>query len=298
MFRFNNSSSFNQLIILLIITLCSWLLISISAMYIGTLIWNIDLINTAEQISANPGFARYFQITQSIALFIIPPLLFAIITQNNPLSWLKILTPNRRNVILAILIVLIAQPLVSYLGYLNSNIHFPEYLSNLEDWITTKEEEAMKLTEIFLLTSDWFLIVLNVTIIAVIPAIGEELLFRGALQKLITAITNNYHISILITAFLFSAMHMQFFGFFPRFFLGVIFGYLIVYGKSIWLPITAHFINNFSAFILYNISISKDSASDKNPLSVSDSHPNFIWVTLSAVGIIIIIAYLKKKHEA
>ncbi len=298
MFRLNNSSSFNQLIILLIITMCSWLLISISAMYLGTLIWNIDLINTAEQISANPGFARYFQITQSIALFILPPIFFAVITQNDPFKWLRIINPAKRNVFLAVLIVIIAQPLVSYLGYLNSNIHFPEYLSHIEDWITTKEKEAMKLTEIFLVTSNWAIILLNVIIIAVIPAIGEELLFRGALQKLVTAIIKNHHISILITAFLFSSMHMQFFGFFPRFILGVIFGYLVFYGKSLWLPIAAHFTNNFSAFLLYNITMSKNELSDKNPLTVSDSYPNLIWVTLSIIGVISIILFFKKKHEA
>ncbi len=296
MFKFTNTSSFNQLIILFTITLGSWLIISISASYAGVLIWNFDIADLPQQVSINHNFARYFQITQSIALFVLPPLLFAFITQNKPLNWLRVTSPSKNKLILAVLIVIIAQPLVSYLGYLNNNIHFPEYLSNIEEWIKLKEKNAMELTMIFLDTSNWFLIILNIVIIAIIPAIGEELLFRGALQKLITAITNNYHISILITAFLFSAIHMQFFGFIPRFILGVIFGYMVIYGQSIWLSIAAHFTNNISAFILYNISISKNNISQNNPLEISDANPNLTYVALSAIGVMAIIFYLRSKN--
>ncbi len=297
MFRFTNTSSFNQLIILFIITLASWLIISISATFIGSLIWNFDLADLAQQVSLNHSFARYFQITQSLALFVFPPLIFSLATQEHPFNWLRFINPDKKNIVLAVLVVIIAQPFVSYLGYLNSNIHFPEYLSNLEDWIKLKEENAMEMTKIFLDTSGWFLVILNVVIIAIIPAIGEELLFRGALQKLFTAITKNYHISIFITAFLFSAMHMQFFGFFPRFILGVIFGYLVVYGKSIWLSIAAHFTNNFTAFLIYNISTSRSSVPESNPLEISNTSPDLTYAILSTLGVIAIIIYLGKRKE-
>ncbi len=297
MFRFKDTSSLSQLILLVIITLATWLIISIAATLIGSLIWNLDLFNNTQSLADAPGFARYFQIIQSFALFVLPPLFFAFITQEFPLPWLRFKIPSQRNLVLSIIIVLIAQPLVSYLGYLNNIISFPEYFSNIEEWMRIKENEALKMTEIFLDTSGFMLLILNIFIIAIIPAIGEELLFRGAIQKLITAITKNYHISILITAFLFSAMHMQFFGFFPRFFLGIIFGYLVVYGKSIWLSIAAHFTNNFTAFIIYNLSTSNGNISE-NPLTVNDKHPNLFFVTLSMLGVFAIILFISKKQKA
>jgi len=81
-------------------------------------------------------------------------------------------------------------------------------------------------------------------IVAVVPAVGEELLFRGVLQKIMIAWTKNPHFGVWITAFLFSALHLQFFGFFPRMLLGALFGYLFLWSKSLWLPILGHFINN------------------------------------------------------
>jgi membrane protease YdiL (CAAX protease family) len=83
--------------------------------------------------------------------------------------------------------------------------------------------------------------------IAVLPAVGEELLFRGVIQKLFSKITRSHHWGIWISAILFSALHLQFYGFIPRLLLGAMFGYLLVWSGSLWLPILAHFINNAAA---------------------------------------------------
>ncbi|MDZ7777205.1 MAG: CPBP family intramembrane glutamic endopeptidase [Bacteroidales bacterium] len=90
----------------------------------------------------------------------------------------------------------------------------------------------------------------NLLLIAVIPAIGEELFFRGVLQKVFTDWFSNAHAGIIITSVLFSALHMQFFGFLPRFVLGVLFGYYFYWSRSLWLPIFAHFINNGAAVVV------------------------------------------------
>ena len=83
----------------------------------------------------------------------------------------------------------------------------------------------------------------NLFMIALLPAIGEELLFRGVIQRIFTGWTRSNHWGIWISAILFSALHMQFYGFIPRMLLGVLFGYLLVWSGSMWLPITAHFFN-------------------------------------------------------
>ena len=85
---------------------------------------------------------------------------------------------------------------------------------------------------------------LNLVIIAALPAIGEELIFRGVFQKILQNLFRSGHLSVWFTSFLFSAIHFQFYGFLPRFILGLIFGYLFLWSRNIWLPVIAHFINN------------------------------------------------------
>jgi uncharacterized protein len=87
--------------------------------------------------------------------------------------------------------------------------------------------------------------------IAILPAIGEELMFRGVIQRIFTNWTKNYHWGIWISAFLFSAMHMQFYGFLPRMLLGGMFGYLLVWSGTMWVPILAHFVNNTMGVLGY-----------------------------------------------
>ena len=86
--------------------------------------------------------------------------------------------------------------------------------------------------------------------IAIIPSVGEELFFRGLLQRLFSEWFRNVHIAIFVTSFLFAAIHMQFYGFLPRMMLGILLGYLFYWTGSIWIPVFAHFLNNGSAVIL------------------------------------------------
>jgi membrane protease YdiL (CAAX protease family) len=93
-------------------------------------------------------------------------------------------------------------------------------------------------------------IIINIVMMAILPAIGEELIFRGVIQKQLVKWLSNPHVAIFITSVFFSAFHMQFLGFLSRLILGMVFGYLFYYSKSIRLPILAHFANNFLALML------------------------------------------------
>ena len=86
--------------------------------------------------------------------------------------------------------------------------------------------------------------------VAMIPAIGEELLFRGVLQKQLIKGLGNAHVAIILTAVIFSAFHLQFLGFFSRALLGMLFGYLYYWSKNMWYPILTHFTNNGLALLL------------------------------------------------
>lgn len=132
----------------------------------------------------------------------------------------------------------------------NENIVFPQAFNQLETSLKASENSSKLLLNTLLSGSGINILIVNILLIAVLPAIGEELFFRGLLQSHLNDYFKNPHIGIFISAFLFSAIHFQFYGFFPRLILGLIFGYLVFYSGSILSSIIAHFFNNALAVII------------------------------------------------
>jgi len=118
---------------------------------------------------------------------------------------------DRRSVFLAIAIIILINPFVSYTYLLNQSIDLPE-------WMLFNDQNAQVITEAFLVMNSFPDLFINMLILAILPAVGEELVFRGFLQKRLILFSKNPHLSIIIVAFIFSAIHMQFQGFLPRFF--------------------------------------------------------------------------------
>ncbi|MDO6439990.1 CPBP family intramembrane metalloprotease [Cyclobacterium sp. 1_MG-2023] len=132
----------------------------------------------------------------------------------------------------------------SLLVYLNMNVEFPEALSGLEASFRTKEDQLMELTKYLTDFESLGEFLLGVLVIGVLAGIGEEYLFRGIVQPKMHQYTGNAHWGVWITAFIFSAIHFQFYGFLPRLMLGALFGYLYLYSGSLLYPIIAHILNN------------------------------------------------------
>jgi uncharacterized protein len=128
---------------------------------------------------------------------------------------------------------------------LNQELQLPVFLAGIEDWMKRTEEQAAELTMAFLTVNTFPGYLVNVLMVALIPAFGEEFFFRGVLQKVFYRWFRNPHFAILFVAIIFSAFHMQFYGFLVRLALGVIFGYLFYWSGNIWYPVLAHFVNNF-----------------------------------------------------
>ncbi len=138
----------------------------------------------------------------------------------------------------------------SPIGEWNQNIKLPASLSGLESALQLMEENMKVITE-FLIEFDSFgEFILGVVVIAVIPAIGEELVFRGLVQNHLFRITNNIHAAIWIAAFIFGAIHLQFYGLFPRMMLGALFGYLYYFSGKLSYAMIAHFFNNGIAVVV------------------------------------------------
>ena len=133
----------------------------------------------------------------------------------------------------------------------NKSINFPEFMNSFEQWALTKENQLEKVT-LFLISFDNISeYLIGVLTIALIPGIFEEFFFRGVLQKNLFLISKNVHLAVWISAILFSAVHMQFYGFFPRLLMGVLFGFVFYWSGIIIYPMIAHAFNNFFSLTLF-----------------------------------------------
>jgi len=141
-------------------------------------------------------------------------------------------------------------PGIHFLIQFNESLQMPEILSGVEKWMLEKENEAMRLTDTFLNTTSPGGLAINLMMIGVLASIGEELLFRSVLIRLLQEWFKNKHAAVIVSSVIFSAFHLQFYGFLPRFVLGLVFGYLFIWSGSVWLPIAAHFLNNGSAVVI------------------------------------------------
>jgi membrane protease YdiL (CAAX protease family) len=181
---------------------------------------------------------------------------------------------------------------VAWLSTVNKAMILPDFLSNLEIWMKTQEEKLATLTDFLTTFSGLSKYLLAVVVITVIPAIGEEIIFRGLLQKYLTKIFQNPHIAIFISAFLFSAIHLQFYGFLVRFFLGLLLGYLCYFTRSLSAAILGHFVNNLIVMTVIYLSKNHVLASD-----LQKSEGLSLVPTMAFLGIIIYIIFKIKKEN-
>jgi membrane protease YdiL (CAAX protease family) len=191
-------------------------------------------------------------VVQTIFAFIVPAVLAAWLFSLDTFGYLKAKTwPSSVSFALLLVLMLVAIPFLNAVTALNAGFNLPESMDKVEQFIVGLEESAIRLTELFTSMENSGELAFNLFMIAVLPAIGEELLFRGVLQNLFIEWSKNKHIGIFLSAFVFSFFHLQFFGFLPRLLLGIYLGYLLVISGSIWLPVAGHFINNALIIIYY-----------------------------------------------
>jgi hypothetical protein len=252
---FRDMKPLPQLMFSIFVIIASFLVFLVVSMVIAIPVFGFDSMFGIADISdlSNPEtitFLKYFQVVQSTGLFIVPPLILGWLFHGSFTEYLSLnKTVNFASVLLVLLLSFAASPFINFIGEMNANMHLPEWLSGVENWMKNAEENAAEITEAFLKVDNLGGLFFNIFMVAVLPAVGEELLFRGVIQRIFINWTKSIHWGIWISAILFSALHMQFYGFIPRMFLGVLFGYLLVWSGSMWLPIIAHFLNNAIAVV-------------------------------------------------
>ena len=226
---------------------------------------------------------KWIQFFQSTAMFLLPPLCMAYLWSKQPLEWLSLKGYNggksassnvgnaenagngkwsANSMVWAVVVMLMALPAINLLAHINQQMTLPAFLEPLEAWMKRQEETAQLLTEQFMQVTTYSGLIINLLLMALLPAVAEELTFRGILQKLLqgTKVAEAQsckvpHVAIWCSAILFSAIHLQFYGFLPRMLMGALFGYALAWTGSLLAPILMHFTNNAAAVVLYFISL-------------------------------------------
>jgi len=256
---FRESSPVMKIVITLLFCLTGLLLF----MFIGSLVVFSIYGTAALSYLSNPNpttheaivSLKILQISQAIGLFIVPSYLLAHYFSSKPFKYLGFNRINLNLIFLVTITIIVAFPAINLFASLNELVKLPH-------WMNEMEGKAQSLTKAFMTVSGFGGLLVNFIMIAILPALGEELLFRGIIQKLFSEITGKVVWGIIISALLFSFMHLQFQGFLPRFALGVLFGFFYVWSGSLWLPIIAHFINNSIAIIGYTMIYKGDLSSE------------------------------------
>lgn len=253
------SSVFSSLLILVGFVLLG-LFVGQFIAFLGMLpLFNYDFQSIAQAL-ANPADSPHakasfliLQAAGSLFGFILAPLLHQRVidhTRTTPLTTQY----ETSAIILGIVFILMIAFMFANSAIIewNMNLDLGKLSPSFEEWAKGKEDELKELTEFLTRFDSIGGLLVGLIVIAVLPAIGEELLFRGLVQPKLQKLTGNPHAAIWIAALLFSAIHFQFYGFFPRLLLGALFGYLFYWSGNLWYAIFAHFINNgFTLIMLY-----------------------------------------------
>ena len=229
---------------------------------------------------------------QFLFLFIVPVFVFAYISDPSPARYLGLNTKTKSFYFIAgIMLLLISLPLAGWLGDLNQKIPLPH---GIYQWMKETEDATTRQVEFMLGAGTAKNMLLNLVFIAVFAGIGEELFFRGVLQRLFIKMFRNPWAGIIITGFIFSAIHMQFFGFFPRFMLGILLGVIYWYSGSIWTAIIAHFV--YDGLIVIISYIKPESIKEDNPVALQGI--SMAIVGLISLGLVAgLVIWMRKKSE-
>lgn len=283
-----------QLLSLLFLILAGGLLSSLIGLWLFTLLYS-----SSANLMENPEMLRLIQFLAAIGTFLVPALIMAFFCSSNIRKYLYASTfPKGKTIILTILSVVLISPFISLTGILNKMVKLPDILYPIEAWMQAKEVEAEKLTTLMLSGEGLIILIQNIFVVAVVAAITEEFLFRGTLRQVFSKTTKNQHLIVWLAAIVFSLFHMQFYGFIPRMLLGAYFGYLLLWGNNIWLPVIAHFSNNFLGVVsLTNPNLAKNEFITGN-VSTENMLPfTFVSISFAILFIFCIMALKRELRE-
>lgn len=230
---------------------------------------------------------------QQLGLFLTPAILLSIVEGKRLPNFYGMRFPKVNLLILVAILSICWMPLMAFANEWNQKMVFPEFLKGIERWMRETEDLGIKTTEFILKMNNPVTLFVNLLVIAVTPAICEEFIFRGAVQRTIFRIKSNPHLAIWLSAAIFSAIHFQFYGFLPRLLLGAAFGYVYFWTGSIWYAVFAHFLNNaYAVSVAYYL-----QANNQSYTNAEDMQMPWYGYLISAILTLALFKFLKNTTD-
>lgn len=241
---------------------------------------------------------RISSFLQALLMFLFPA--YTVFAWSYPKPFQALRLENQKglsfNIVCGLVIMCVAYPLTTFLVQFNKELVLPESMSAIEQWMRNYEDSAAEVTNLLLSDKNVLSLLVNLVLIAGFASLAEEFFFRGALQQFLQNITKNGHVAVWLSAFIFSAIHLQFYGFLPRLVLGAVLGYLFYYSGNLWIPIVAHFFNNAIVILMMyyrNFDPKTIDQIDNQPIT-----PTFtILAAVSAFFTIALFLIYKRKNK-
>ncbi|HTE33211.1 MAG TPA: CPBP family intramembrane glutamic endopeptidase [Chryseolinea sp.] len=254
-----------------------------------------DLVQDIESATPKAGLVTALFVMQSTATLvglILIPLIYITKVEHKSLRPLFPAQENLGSILIVVAAIGLIFPVaMSPLAEWNMNLTFPDFMSGFEDWAKLEEERLAKLTGLLTNIDSVGKLFAALLVIGLLPAIGEELVFRGMIQQELWRGSHKIHFAIWTSAFIFSAIHMQFYGFIPRLLLGALFGYLYYWSGNLLIPIFSHFFNNgFAVVMVYLHRTSVTSIDVENGEAVP------LKYVLPCIVLTIALLYYARKH--
>ncbi|WP_293311180.1 CPBP family intramembrane glutamic endopeptidase [Pedobacter sp. UBA5917] len=288
---------FLQLLLLLFYAVIGGLVFGILAIVIVLMVYGWGMLSHLYLIlSGDPKYIDGFKVIQilsSVGTFILPPIALAWTEREKVNGFYSFKQPKFTLAIIVLAIMILSMPFMEWTAIWNQKMVLPDFLKRIEEWMKEKEATAAKMTIQLITVRSNFDFIVNLIMIAVIPAIGEELMFRGGVQRSLNRAFGNPHLAIWLCAIIFSAIHVQFYGFVPRMLLGAGFGYLYYYSGNIWYSMLAHFLNN-----AYAVCAAFYMQKHNMPLDKADEPLGFPWYGYLISAIITIALFKIFKDSA
>jgi membrane protease YdiL (CAAX protease family) len=261
---------------------------SILVLALGSNLLGVSSMQVADALNRpqNVNTSRLLNTLGTLIIFLMPAIVFAKIVGKHPFSWLGFnKRMNGKQVLIVVLITFAGMILSGSLGMLNQKIPLPEDLLKQAQELENNYKNAMMNMAHMKSLTDYLLALL---VMALAPAVFEEVLFRGAFQQVFVGWTKNAWAGIIITSILFSAIHFSFFGFLPRIALGLILGLIFYYTNNLWLSILLHFLNN--GFVVTQLYIL--SAQGKSIDKVMDETMPIWWGSIALILLVVLFRLL------
>jgi membrane protease YdiL (CAAX protease family) len=249
--------------------------------------YTIETLQTADpKLPKVLGYLKLTQFLYTLVVYLVPPALFAYLADPSPAAWLHLQkSPKTLPIILAILVMIAGLPMVGFTGDWNHTWHLSETAKQME-------KQAEILTRIMLQMPNFGTLLINLVLIAIVPAIAEEFFFRGVMQRLLIQMLHKAPwVAIIITALIFSAIHMEWLDFIPRVILGFLLGAIYYLSGNLWLPIIGHFLNNGVQVVmvyLYQAKLIHDDPMESETTA-------WYIAALSLIVTVALLWYLRKK---